>query len=659
MKLHAIALTIAAALVPAAYAGVIDTAQKADAQRAVTATWSAWGGEIGIRWNRDLLTNLGVTVGSLPTAKLAMEDNRRHEWFALRQTGGLQFTVANSALREFVGGSLQMRGGFVLQLRDGTRIDLRDLVVRARPDGSNVLDLVSSDGRSWIYSDYVMFRLSDDEHGLLVKSANLRMTRDLANRLGVPEAAGWNLGDIAMNNEIFVQGADLAPERVCNPYPWPDVAVPGVPGAVYKADLFMQATQYDPVGCQGCDGPGGSDGIASVAPNSTLRNNINDGTAQATINGDPLGTSANLYTANVAWHEMFSGNNDPYGNDQHPFLIWNMYRLDADGSIKQIGRSGVKHAFLTVNANCADSCNNFDSLGRGCGDTYGSGNNDSPSDMGPRSEIVPATGTWGRCGSLWDPSCTGSYHSPPNTSWSQRMQVHESAIDPAANAGATYLMESWYIARDDNNIYNSMATITGTPHYASNQWSLSSQTAYKLGPAIDRWVSPTAPAPNSINSEVASSEGHTKVAVKATDLGGGSWRYVYAVENLDFARAVTQPPENGPDPRVISNKGFDTFTVPIPAGANVSATTFHNGTVDGSGAWTAAVGTNTVTWTAPGAGPTLDWGSMFTFSITVNARPAVTRPQTSPRGNGTVSLHVATAGSPASYTARAIVPSAL
>jgi hypothetical protein len=221
------------------------------------------------------------------------------------------------------------------------------------------------------------------------------------------------------------------------------------------------------------------------------------------------------------------------------------------------------------------------------------------------------------------------------------------------------MMESWYVARDDTDIYNSMATITATPHYASNQWSLSGQTNYKLGPAIDRWVSPTAPAPNTINTEIAASEGHAKVAVKAIDLGGGTWRYVYAVENLDFARAVTQPPENGPDPRVISNKGFDTFTVPIPAGANVSATTFHNGTIDGSGAWTPAVGANSVTWTAPGSGPTLDWGSMFTFSITVNARPAITRPQTSPNGNGSVKLHVATSGSPASYAARSIVPTAL
>ncbi|HKE49183.1 MAG TPA: hypothetical protein VKB52_14055 [Rhodanobacteraceae bacterium] len=653
MKLHALALFIAAAIVPAANAGVIDRAQAQGTP--ATATWSAWGGQIGLRWNHDLLGNLGMTLGKAPTARLATQDWRHHEWFELRQSGGLQFTVANSALRQFTGGSVQMRGGFELKLRDGSTIDLRDLTLRARTDGSNVLDVVSGDGSVWLYSDSLMFRLADNDRGLEIVSANIRMSSALANRIGVPEAAGWNLGDIAMNTQIFVQGVDNAPDRVCSPYPWPDVAVPGVPGAVYKADLFMQATQYDPVGCQGCDGPGGADGIASIAPNSTLRNNVNDGTAQPTIPGDPNGTSSNLYTANVAWHQMFSGVNDPYGNDQHPFLIWNMYRFNPDGSIEQIGRSGVKHAFLTINAGCLDSCNNFDSLGRGCGDTYGSGNNDSPWDMGPRSEIVPATGIWGRCGSIWDAPCSGTQHDNGNSSWSQRMKVHESQIDPAANAGATYMMESWYIARDDTNIYNSMGTITGTPHWSGGTWSLTGQANFKLGPAVDKWVSPTAPPPNSMNTELAVTEGHAKLAVKATDLGGGSWRYDYAVENVDFARAVTQPPANGPDPRVLSNKGFDSFSVPIPAGANVTATSFRDGDLEANNNWSTSTSGGSVTWramarpvispTAP-RGQTLDWGSMFVFSVTVNRAP----------GNGSGALHVATSGSPASYNVATLIP---
>ena len=322
-------------------------------------TWSAWGGQIGIA----LESRPARAISASPSATRRPASSRRRisactNGSTLRQSGGLQFTVSNCIAaqvhRRLAADARRLRAA---SCATAARIDLRDLTLRARTDGSNVLDLVSGDGKVWFYSDSLMFRLADDERGLEVMSANLRMSQALANRIGVPEAAGWNLGDIAMNTEIFMQGADLAPDRVCNPYPWPDVAVPGVPGAVYKADLFMQATQYDPTGCMSCDGPGGNDGIASVAPTSTLRNNVNDGTAQPTIPGDPLGTSANLYTANVAWHTMFSGSNPPYNNDQHPFLIWNMYRFNADGSFEQIGRSGVKHAFVTINAGCLDSCN--------------------------------------------------------------------------------------------------------------------------------------------------------------------------------------------------------------------------------------------------------------------------------------------------------------
>jgi len=199
-----------------------------------------------------------------------------------------------------------------------------------------------------------------------------------------------------------------------------------------------------------------------------------------------------------------------------------------------------------------------------------------------------------------------------------------------------------------------MATLTGTPHYASNQWSFSGQANYKLGPAIDRWVSPTAPPANSLNTEIAAPEGHAKVAVKATNLGNGNWRYDYAVENLDFARAVIQAPQNGPDPRVVSNKGFDNFSVPLPAGSTVVATAFRDGDTETGNDWKVTTTGGRVQWTAtsrasvtnPTAKPTLDWGTMYSFSVTVNRAPT--------SGNGT--LHVATAGSPAQYTAASLVP---
>ena len=649
MNIRVCALALACGFVSLANAGVIDRAQKAEA--AAQQAWTAWGGDIGVRWNRGLLGNIGVRVEAAPSAQLAKTDVRRHEWFEVRQAGGLTFTVRNGSMQQFVGGSLQMRGGYVLRLADGSSIDMRDLSLRVRDSDPKILDVVSGDGKVWFYSDRVMFELADHDRTLAIRAADLRIAPALANRIGRPEAANWEVADLALNTQINIQGENVV-EGSCDPYPWPGAAVPGMPGEAYKADLFMQAIQFDPVGCQSCDGPGGAnDGTVSWAPSSTLKNNVNDGTAQATIPGDPLGTSTALYTGFIAWHTKFTGDppeyNPPYKNDQHPFLIWNLYRFNADGSIEQIGRSGVKHAFVSVNVGCQDSCDHLGghALGRGCGDTYGTGNNDSPWDMGPRSEIVPASGTWGRCGSIWDPDCTGNDTGNDNDDWTQRLKTHESQVDPAANTGATYMMDSWYLARQDINIYNSMATVTGTPHYSGGQWSFTGQSNFRLGAAIDRWVDPASPPANAMNTELAVNEGHAKVAVKVTDLGDGTWRYDYAIMNFDFARAVVQPqgPGHGPDPRVVSNKGFDSFSV--PSGGTIGATTFSNGTVDDAGAWSAATTDGVTTWTAPDGG-TLDWGTMYSYSITSSSAPVA----------GSATLHVAQDGTPVTYDIATLVP---
>jgi len=214
-----------------------------------------------------------------------------------------------------------------------------------------------------------------------------------------------------------------------------------------------------------------------------------------------------------------------------------------------------------------------------------------------------------------------------------------------ANTGATYMMDSWYLARQDINIYNSMATVTGTPHYSGGQWSFTGQSNFRLGAAIDRWVDPASPPANAMNTELAVNEGHAKVAVKVTDLGDGTWRYDYAIMNFDFARAVVQPqgPGHGPDPRVVSNKGFDSFSV--PSGGTIGATTFSNGTVDDAGAWSAATTDGVTTWTAPDGG-TLDWGTMYSYSITSSSAPVA----------GSATLHVAQDGTPVTYDVATLVP---
>jgi hypothetical protein len=620
--------------------------------------WAAWGGTVGIRWNRELAGDIGLKIAE-PTSRLAGLSWREHERFDLRQAGSLEFRVSNGNLQAFVDGSLQARGGYVITTGDG-RIDLTDFRLRPRADNPLILDLVGADGKAWFYIDRLMYELADANQVLAVRTMDLRISAELANRIGHPDVADWAIADMEMTTEVLRQGAGVEPDGG-GAYDWagtPATRPAGEPqpppGAINEADLFMQTFTAQYSRCQGCTGTAATSQVV-FTPSSTLKNNVNNGTAAATIPGDPLGTSAALWTADIPWYQKFSGNFDPYGNDQHPYLIWNMYRLNADGSIDQIGRSGAKHAFLTTNQGCASGHGtNSHVLGRQCSDTYGVGNNDSSSDLGPRSEIIPATNQWGRCGSIYDLNCDGVANSSGNTQYSQRLIVAESQINATSQPGATYLFESWYLAREDINIYNSMATKRIVPSWSGSVWNLGTGDQYRLGPAIDRWLDPANPGANARSVELVSGEGHAKAAVKATDLGNGSWRYDYVVMNFDFARAVTEGSE--PNLRVIHNFGFDRFSIPTSAGVTISGVSFSDGDMSAVNDWSSSVSSNAVTWTAP-VNPTppanvppvlnaLNWGTMFRFSFVANAGP----------GEFVADLHIAQSGDPQSLSVGLLGP---
>lgn len=630
----ALAGTLALALPLTALAQASRTAPKAVAAAPAAAkaqTWSAWGGTVGIRWNRDLAADLGLKIGAAQ-ARHAELSFLEHEVFDLQPMGSLDFEVRGGNLRSFVGGSLQARGGHVLDAASG-RIDLTHfrLVPRAPQAGKPpLLDLVSADGVAWFYIDRLMYELIDGKRRLAVRTMDVRITPELARRLGAPEAADMAIADMEMTTDVQRQGAD-DPQPLLGSTKWHGLPVPGVPGATYQADLFMTTFDAQYSRCNGCTGAGGN-GSVVFTPSSTLRNNRNNGTPIAVVPGDPRGTSSALYTADIPWYQKFSGNFPPYGNDQHPYLIWNLYRLNADGTIDQIGRSGVKHAFLTLNTACDEDPFDSHILGRGCADVYSVGNNDSNQSLGPRSEIIPATNQWGRCGSIYDTNCDGVQNASTNTTFDQRLVVRESQFSGAAHAGATFLFESWYLARQDIDILNSMGTKRVTFSRPSTLWVVGGNDQYKLGPAIDRWVDPAAPGPNASSVQISTAEGNVKVASKVTDLGGGRWRYDYAVMNLDFSRAITEGAE--PNLRVLSNQGFNGLAVPAGT-ATITDLKFSDGDLDATNDWTASVSGGNVFWVAP-AGNSLNWGTMFRFSFIANRAP----------GRNSFQLSIAGSGSP-------------
>lgn len=633
--------------------------QAAEPGPGAPAAWSAWGGTVGLNLYPDLIGDLGLSIerrsGALParsarlTDGLGVRQSQTVELFALRSTASIAFRAERGTLAGFSGGSVQARGGYVFTLPDGQQLDLTDFRLQPNPGDPRKLDVAGSDGTVWFTIDNLMYELVKDNRVLAVYTADMRASAALAARVGRPALAGHPVGDVEILAEIYSQGSGGVYDPQGTGGHWHGEQVAGQPaGTVYQADLFMLDINVTRMRQSAATGPEGS-GRVVFAPDSTLKNNVNNGTAQPTVPGQgALGTSAALWTARIPWYGKFSGNFAPYNNDQHPFLIWNMYRINADGGIEQIGRSGVKHAWLTTNFGCAPGENiSGQILGRSCSDTYSTFNNDANQDLSFRSEIIPATGQWGRCGSLFDPGCVGSNTNwtPPDDQYGRRLVVNEEQISATRHPGATFLFDSWYLAREDINIYNSMASVTGTPTYSGTNWSFAGQANYRLGSVTDRWVEGAPAGTTAANTELAVSEGHAKVAVRVVDLGDGRWTYHYAVHNLDFARAVTEGSE--PNLRVVSNKGFNGFSVPLQAGAVVSANRFSDGDLDAGNDWTFSTAGNRLSWTAP-AGGSLDWGTLYLFSVTVDAPPSA----------GSSQLGVAQAGTPAAFDVAVPVPGA-
>jgi hypothetical protein len=609
---------------------------------------STGAGVASIRWFDVYLGQLGVE--RIEVARSIGKGFRDMPAFATGKGGRLEFDARGPSIAGIAAGELSLVGGFTFRTSART-YDLRDLRMLVRPGAEPRIDFVDAKGRSYIYGDKLMYEVVDQGRSFRIRSMDLNMGEAMAQGLGVPELAGATIGEMHLLAGI-VDAPAFAWAKVAGDPNWPGEPANG--GAdTYRADVFMSSFTGSVQECRNCDGPGGAlDGDVKMTPSSTLRNNVNLGSATATVAGDPLGTSTALHAADVPWYEKFTSSpNDPdfsypyMFNDQHPYLIWNLYRLDANGQITQIGRSGVKHAFLTTNSGQCDTSNGNHVLGWSCSDTYGTGNNNSPSDLGPRRELVPAKGQFGRCGSIFDVACDGIEDSVDQGVFRDRMLVKESDLQScraAPNGDARCWMESWYIVRDDINIYNTMATRGVVPSYTS-VWSLTNMFSgvdnYRLGSAVDKWAALVDAAVVSRVVELQAPEGKAKVAVRVRDLGNGTWRYDYALMNYDFAREATTGIESNHTLRVLRNDGFNRFTVSIddPTAA-ISQVAYADGDVDRTD-WTATVSNSAVEWVAPAVAASQNWGVMARFSFVADKAPV----------QGTVNLGVTEPGTPANY----------
>jgi hypothetical protein len=300
----------------------------------------------------------------------------------------------------------------------------------------------------------------------------------------------------------------------------------------------------------------------------------------------------NVGEADIEWYGPFSG--------QHPYLSWSLYRV-TDQEITQLGLSDVKHAYLSVNTDCP--CDPGPVFWVGCSDTYSVASNENQYYLGPRDEIEAHTGLWEECGSHFDGIPVDCQRDDPgwHDPWDHRLIIQEPDL---VWGNAEYHVEAFYIIKNDLNIFNTMAHLQVQPTLAAGTWTFPATGPLVLGPAVDAWIDPSAPPPNSANHKLDTLEGHVQLAVKAQDLGGGLYRYTYALMNHDFDRQLSA------------------FEVPLASGGTVQSTTFTD--LDGwaGNDWLASPTSHgTLRWEAPNPDSGLDWGTLFGFAFEADMVP--------------------------------------
>lgn len=300
-------------------------------------------------------------------------------------------------------------------------------------------------------------------------------------------------------------------------------------------------------------------------------------------------TSCNIGTQNLTWISS---------TNQHPVIGGNLYKYDAaaGGRFTMIGRSWLKHGFGALQENLCQPCTgtgNWQALGVGCSDPYGSSLNGQQSPLGPRSEVNASTGYFPFPPS--NPTYSGSTD--------RRLKVPLALLDPSAQ----YVSEAQYIQPEDamagngnNNASYRMSSISGSSNYSL---SFTAPTV-REEPAINAWAVLDQGVVLQTLQVPGADGGQLTLGVKRTDNGNGTWHFEVVLHNLNCNDAVGGVQVTFASGVTITNQGFH-------------APEWHSNSVHNNNPWIASTTADAAVWMVDGS-PSLQanvirWGTAFTF----------------------------------------------
>ncbi|MEO1087851.1 MAG: hypothetical protein AAFY88_26755, partial [Acidobacteriota bacterium] len=285
-------------------------------------TWSVSDLRTSFAFRADLLKGIGLTVEDIEETGEALDHHvtsiseGQDVVFAGVISPSLDLRVVGHVPQRFDGVVLH-RGGFRL-VSDGGAVEMAPFSIRSGVK-DRTLEVLSRDGDVVFVADNMHFSLERELGRLRSFNLDLRIAPALADHLKSSALEGAWVGTLALEAQFPARDDD--PFRGGN-------CVPD-----WTGDVDVQLTHINNV-----DQVFETNGLIGIAPSAELKN---------------------VGTADVPWWRKFTGPFEPYDNDQHPYLVWAMYRMD-DDRIEQLGVSDIKHAFLTLNFNCTPSSEGCD-----------------------------------------------------------------------------------------------------------------------------------------------------------------------------------------------------------------------------------------------------------------------------------------------------------
>ena len=562
------------AYVPVFVAGLALAAAGASAAEQV---WRVQDGTVSLSLFRQVIRGCQLDLVNLNQTAAPRGDMEEAVGFAISKSTDLDFVALGGRYRHWKGGGVTVNGGFDLKGAKGA-LSVQNFTVAFRETGTHDnLFMTSNNGSAYFDLSHVKVIFDRSEQTILFGYADLIINARGAQKLGRPDLAGQVIGMATV-------------------------------GARAK---FVEGDPRDPIPpANGEDGNGGVNGDVMLFNLSDCASYGRVGTFPNGISGLGVGTTScnvsNISGDNINWFAQM--------DERHPTIAQNFYRIreitGAGTRLEQIGVGWVKHGFLSTNSNgcgqCVDPPLGGNQLGIHCSDTYGSSLNASRAWLGPRNEVNAFTGRWECTGSYfsgYQNDCVERFNTNGLNAVDHRLQVRDQEL---LTPNSQYFYEAYYVSENDVDRYNNAAWRPCAPAWSAGQgrFNFPPTASQTQGVLIDHWGQ-IQPAPRAMPN----TEGDVLVGVEVTDLGGGNFHYEYAVYNHN------------------SNRETRTFSVPLPAGANVTNIGFHDIDQDPANDWTPSVANGAITWSTetyaedPNSN-SLKWYTIYNFRFDANVPPA-------------------------------------